>query len=215
MTNTNDFMALYFFLKNTNLLKCLLKRSTLTGQDRINFIHQATKGIEQNRFSCTYNGRMEVDNVYSLALRVRKFREDCCRHDIHDIFEIIPFLPDDVKLDTNAEPKNLFDNYKDISLDNVIKSTRMYYEHGAEDYLVENIVWSGEKLLNSCEPELRDLILSKALFLPQKEVGGPVYFKIMMNIYTEIKNSPPPSPRTRRIEMAKLSPSLSLSNLDK
>ncbi len=73
----------------------------------------------------------------------------------------------------------------------------MYYELGSEDYIVENLVWSGEKLLNSCDEELRDLILMKALFLPQKEVGGPVYFKIMMDIYNEINcKSPPTSPRS-------------------
>ena len=43
------------------------------------------------------------------------------------------------------------------------------------------------------------MILTKALFLPPKEVGGPVYFKIMMDIiYNEMNNAilltPPSSP---------------------
>ncbi len=186
----------------------------MTGQDRINFIKSATYALPQYHFKCTYNGKTELDNVYSLALRVRKFREDCIRHDIHDIFEILPFL-DDGKLADDADPRCLFDNYKDVSLENVKKSTRFYYEHGQEDYIVENLVWSGEKLLNSCNAELRDMILTKALFLPQKEVSGPVYFKIMMEVYNEYNSTPPPSPLTsKRMGLKGFRTTLSLSNLE-
>ena len=91
-----------------------------------------------------------------------------------------------------------------MSIENVRKSTRMYNEHSSADYIVENIAWSGEKLLHSCEAELRDMILSKALFLPQKEIGGPVYFKIMMDICNETNISPTSSPRSskpKRLEL--------------
>lgn len=190
-------------------------RSTLTGRHRIEFVHAATSGLRQYNFKCTYNRKTELDNVYSLALRVRQFREDCCRYDMHDVFDIIPFLDDGV-LDMDTKPKSLFDNHKDISLENVRKSTRMYNEHSSADYIVENIAWSGEKLLHSCEAELRDMILSKALFLPQKEIGGPVYFKIMMDICNETNISPTSSPRSskpKRLELQGLNTRLSLSNL--
>ena len=168
----------------------------MIGQDRIQFIQKITSGLDQYQFTYSYKKKTELDNVYSLAFRISQYRKECLRYDIYDIFEILPFLDDD-ELATNAQPRNLFDNYKDISLNQVRRSTRMYYELGSEDYIVENLVWSGEKLLNSCDEELRDLILMKALFLPQKEVGGPVYFKIMMDIYNEINcKSPPTSPRS-------------------
>ena len=192
-----------------------LSRSTLVGQDRISFIHSATNALKQYEFKLTYDGVTELDNVYSLALRVRKFREDCIRHDMHDVFETLPFL-DDGKLADNAKPTSLFDNYKDVSLENVRKSTRLYYEHASEEYIIENLVWSGEKLLNSCKADLRDMILTKTLFLPQKEVGGPVYFKIMMEVYNEVHSTPPSSPLSKkRMELKALKTSLSFSNLEK
>lgn len=198
-----------------NFISFTLFRSTLVGQDRISFVHSATNALKQYEFKFTYDCKTELDNVYSLALRVRKFREDCIRYDMHDVFETLPFL-DDGKLADNAEPISLFDNYKDISLENVRKSTRLYYEHASEDYIIENLVWSGEKLLNSCEAELRDIILTKALFLPQKEVGGPVYFKIMMEVYNEVNSTPPSSPLSKtRMELKGLKTSLSLANLEK
>jgi len=84
------------------------------------------------------------------------------------------------------------------------------------------------------------MILSKALFLSQKEIGGPVYFKIMMEIYNDmlIKSRPisrasstfsvgrkgkslsesritPESPSmAKRKELRSISPTLSLSNLN-
>ncbi len=205
-----------------------------------------------------YNGnKTELDDVYSLALRVRTFREDCRNHDINDIFEILPFnesgqlarvatepttslstpsssSSSSLSMSQQTKPRNLFDNYKDVSLEMVKKSTRFYYEHSTQDYIIENIVWSGEKLINSCTPELRDMILQKALFLPQKEVGGPVYFKIMMDIYHDVsskaRTSPtekrekyffdPPSPEGSSLstrmkkELKAVTPSLKLSNLD-
>lgn len=235
----------------------------MNGQERIQFISLATSALKHYQFTLTYKNKNELDNVYSLALRIKQFREDCQRYDIHDVFEILPPFIDEhgqvkstsstmtpmipmtpitpstsndattisssgddettatsttktTTAKTHPNPKNLFDNYKDISLDDVKKSTRMYYEHGLHNYLVENVIWSGEKLLNSCDGELRDMILSKALFLPQKEVGGPVYFKIMMDIYSEINTtppSPPSSPNSKRIELKQLG--LSLSNLRK
>jgi len=194
-------------------------RSTLVGQDRINLIQDATKGLQDYKFSISYEGKTELDNVYALALRVRRFREECQRHDMSDVFEILPFL-DGGDLAKDTQPKNLFDNYKDITFENVKKSTRLYYEHGQENYLVENLVWSGEALLNSCDSEMRDMILTKALFLPQKEVGGPIYFKLMMEIYKDKKSTPPASPSSStsprpssRKAVRRLSPTLSLLNL--
>lgn len=52
------------------------------------------------------------------------------------------------------------------------------------DHHVEDIRWSGEKILASCEDTLREKILESCYSIPQIYHGGPLYFYYMMNLVT-------------------------------
>ena len=158
-------------------------RHKLSEEKRAKFHSYATKGME-DKFSLLVpsEGIEELSHVYSLALRVAKFQETLDSYDLSDVFNILPFQSDLSDIDEHGEVLNLLDSYRKIDLDHVLRSSRFYFTLGSEDYLVENLAWSGELLLNSCEKELRELIDDKALGFARSEKCGPVYFKIMMDI---------------------------------
>jgi hypothetical protein len=62
---------------------------------------------------------------------------------------------------------------------------------GDEDnYLMQNLLWSGTKLLNSCDDKLRRKIEEKTMNWLVLHSTGPVYFKVMMeNILTSTPES--------------------------
>jgi hypothetical protein len=59
----------------------------------------------------------------------------------------------DFVLETGSRPINLFTSLSDVDL-KTMKSASAFSTHYGQDFVLENIVWSGDKLLNSCEDKL-------------------------------------------------------------
>ena len=52
-------------------------------------------------------------------------------------------------------PKNLLTDYKDVSVEDVRASNSYYLRWGA-DYVVENLQWSEDRILGTCEVTLQE-----------------------------------------------------------
>ena len=127
-----------------------------------------------------------LKNIYNVTIRIGEFQRALRQFDMENCF----LLPSDLELDpdTNeywpspgARMVNLFTSYSDTSLD-VVKQASEFYTRRAPDYTVQNLLWSGAKLLDSCTDELRQKIEEVAMAFPIEHSTGPVYFKIMMGL---------------------------------
>ena len=78
--------------------------------------------------------------------------------------------------------------------------------HG-QRFHVENLLWSGTKILNNCEDSLRQKIEEMSLGYPVESLTGPVYFKIMIDL---VISSSAGSLRA----LSKILETLSLKNFD-
>ena len=66
-----------------------------------------------------------------------------------------------------------------------------YYAQYGSDYSVENLAWSGDRLLNTCEEPLRNKILEGLVGVEMMEMGGPLVLKMMLDIIMDVDDSAP------------------------
>jgi hypothetical protein len=82
---------------------------------------------------------------------------------------------------TTATAINLFTDANLVNLETVCHATAYFNRYGTS-YHGENILWSGEKILNSCDTSLRDKLVESTRDWPKAEVGGPTYLKLLLNL---------------------------------
>ena len=80
-----------------------------------------------------------------------------------------------------ARPIDLFTSYGDVSLETVKKASTFYQRRG-QTYHVQNLLWSGTNILNSCDKELLKKIEELIIGYPIEHKTGPVFFKLMMGM---------------------------------
>ena len=175
-----------------------LKRAGLSEVELVKLKLRAEEGI-QEKF-CLMDGKKldevnTLSEVYSLTIRIEEFAAALRSFDLDDVFKV----PADWGIDATGEPQpdgvdacDLLTQYGDVTLESV-KMASAWYEKWGQRYKVENLHWSGDKLLNSYEQELREKIVEYSSALEIQYKTGPVYFKLMMDL---ILSSTPHSLRT-------------------
>lgn len=129
-----------------------------------------------------------VNNVYSLVIRTQELRTALASEDMADVFLIAnAYVRDEDMYEDvparGASPVNLFTSYQDVTLDLVKKASAFIMNRG-QNYHVQNLLWSGAKILNSCDSSLRSKIEEKTLSYTLKEKTGLVYWKILTDLVT-------------------------------
>lgn len=160
-----------------------------------NFLREsATEGIE-TKFEIMDSVNLDsgeavaiLSKAYKVDLRVAELRSVIDKYDMGDVFDIpIGFVARDgfsVEIPApGSEKVNLFKHSHQVDLDTIKKACEFFATYGPS-YMVENLTWSGELILNCCSPDLRTRIETQIQSVPMdKEVAyksGPVYFKMMM-----------------------------------
>ena len=85
-------------------------------------------------------------------------------------------------------PISLLKNFKGIGEEEVRVSNQYYSQYGLE-YSVENLAWSNDRLLNTCEEPLRNKILEGLVGVDAMELGGPLVLKLMLDIIMDVDDS--------------------------
>ena len=120
-----------------------------------------------------------LKSMYSVTTRIDEFRRAARADNMIKIFDI-PLDYDASGRPSSERTIDLFTQYKEVSLSTVRKASHFYSTYGGP-FTAENCNWTGLKLLNSCEEDLRERILGATANDPRTEQSGIVYFKIMMN----------------------------------
>jgi len=129
----------------------------------------------------------QLANAYSVTMRLVEMTKHFKRFDLQDVFYIVKTTVDatDGSLQpvTSPAPLYLLDDYAKVSIKEVQDSIRFFRIYG-KDYHIQNLEWSELFLEQSCEDELKKKVLENMMNVPDLERGGPLFFKIMMNIIT-------------------------------
>jgi hypothetical protein len=128
--------------------------------------------------------RDQLKSIYSVTLRVEEFRRSLQSFDMDDVFIIPSKFERQEEEDwpaTDAKTINLFTAGKNVS-DLVVKTASTFMMKRGQEFHVENLLWSGAKLLNSCDDKLRQKIEEQTIGWPVEHATGPVYFKVMIHL---------------------------------
>jgi hypothetical protein len=124
--------------------------------------------------------------VYSVVTRFEDLSYQMGKNDMSDVFNI----PSDFVFDTStqsyvpaahAKSVNLFSDANNIDIETIKRANAYFLKFGA-DYHGENIIWSGEKILNSCDTELRDKLIESTRNWGEEYKGGPTYLKLLLSL---------------------------------
>ena len=145
----------------------------------------------QNKFSqlksFDENATMEhLGAVYSIVTRFDDLKAQLVKSNLVNVFTIpSEFVYDDslmaYVLDSQAVPMDLFvdGNYAELE---TVKLANAHYMQLGTSFHSENIAWSGDKILNSCDAELRDKLVESIRAWPEEFKGGPTYLKLLQQL---------------------------------
>ncbi len=82
---------------------------------------------------------------------------------------------------TSSKVVSLKTNQSDVDLDTVRKAVAWQKKYGPE-HMVEDLAWSQETLLNSCDDDLRKKVQEDLDSFQKSQQGGPTAYKVMMKL---------------------------------
>ena len=159
----------------------ILKMNDIKGYDKLR--NQAEKGITSKFDLLKPIDKSNLDTskeTYKIMTRVADLEKDMKRSELEDVFNI-PFEFNEHLPKDGTRSVHLFEEHNEVTTEQVKAANKFYFKYG-DEFHAENIKWSGEKVLNSCSVELREKIIEVAENFDPSEKGGPVYFKIMMDL---------------------------------
>jgi hypothetical protein len=172
-------------------------RANLTPKDRIVFHSKAVEGLlpafsmKEDLSSVTDPGKHGGTDFFSksldFSLQVQNLMHHIERHAMQTVFTILNveqrILPITgmARLDLrDNNTMNLLKHYSSLDLNTVLLSSEYYAKHSLESIDAENMSWTQELILNSCDDELKHYLMSRLSLLPPEQHGGPTVFMLMV-----------------------------------
>jgi hypothetical protein len=100
----------------------------------------------------------QLKSIYLVMMHIEEYRKSLQAYDIDDVFTVASENEKDP--DTNefrpmvaATPINLFSNGSKVDLE-LIKHASKYMSGYGQKWMLQNLLWTGTKLLNSCNDKL-------------------------------------------------------------
>lgn len=172
-------------------------RATLSADKLAKLRESACEGLEPSfkmldaiEVDLNDTGKLPVEKLkhfYLVTLRIEEFRNALERYDMTDVFTQIPTAmvwdeANNIHVPAAASGFiNIFESYNETDMTLLRQYSKWATRWGGRDnnIIVENLTWSKQKILNSCEEDLRMKIEEEWRNWPVDERGGPVAFKLM------------------------------------
>ena len=86
---------------------------------------------------------------------------------------------------TPVTTSNLIKSFKDVDEATIRRSNQYYANYGAA-WLVENLAWSSDMILNTCKDSLKDKVQEGLVGVSEMELGGLLALKKMLSIVMNV-----------------------------
>ena len=123
-------------------------------------------------------GLERLKKSYNVMTRRDELKKEMEDADMDDVFHI-PLEYDDNGIPSSSKTINLLDTSHGVDLDQITKASALYALKSPAEYHPQNNAWSGEKILASCEDDLKEMIIQSAKSISVAKRGGPVYLYLM------------------------------------
>lgn len=191
---------------STSSLLSKYDRENLYGTDRAKTQAYFRKGVPSKDLhfkalssSSELKNMMSLDNLVSVGSQQTALRDHIYSISAQGVFYILKFKTTIdtttgtetillVDVDTpDGTPTDLLDCTELPELEDVITSCKHYIAYGS-DFQVENLKWTYDAILNSCDKALRVILQSKMLKCPELKFG-PIVFWFLIQQLTSADDS--------------------------
>jgi hypothetical protein len=169
----------------------------LAPKDRIIFHSKAVEGLvpvfsmKEDLSSITdpskHSGSDFFEKSLDLSLMVRNLMSHINRHVMNSVFNILNVEEIIVLITGNTQSVlrddstiNLLEHYFSLDLNTVMISSAYYVKYSLRELDAENMMWTQELILNSCDDELKHYLMSRLCLLPPEYHGGPTVFMMLV-----------------------------------
>ena len=156
-------------------------RVNLSDDKRNDLFHKATNQVQKRYdvLNITIEDPMKLSETYDLGMSIATTKENFIKYDMHDVFTVVET--------PKEEPvfHELFENYSSITVDTVADSNNFYStltDDSVREVYRQNLRLTAEYLQNNSEERLRKKVEETYNKYLPSEKGGPLYFKLMMDI---------------------------------
>lgn len=133
----------------------------------------------------TNQGHSFLANSLDFQKQVKNLKVRLMAYSVADVFTL--YL-----LDTNGQPIkeefNLLDSYSKVTLEHALANSSMYSYYG-DEVTMENLIWSKELILASCDNDLRARIETQMATLPVDQDTGPIAFYYLATFIVSTSDS--------------------------
>lgn len=167
-------------------------RSALSSDDKRKFYNAATAKITPT-FTLTeetvdINSGSFLEKNHDVFLQLNRLKQHLASYCMQDVFTLVTDFDPDSGAPDDSNPSsmiNFFDNYLDITGEQVERSNTAYRFWG-DEIALENLNWTQDLLINSCAPDLQHEVANKVYAAPEECRGGPLvlYHIIQLTVKT-------------------------------
>ena len=119
-------------------------------------------------------------SIYNIMSKTSTFGRSLKESDMMDVFTI---PVGDYDMDgmpvLSATEVDLLTKSQSVTLADGVRKANHFYSTLGQDYHLEK---SGKKILKSCLDSLKDKIMEATAHLPNSELGGPTFWKVLMDL---------------------------------
>jgi hypothetical protein len=171
-------------------------RAKLDIKEKTDLFERATAKKLQTKFTMM-NLKLDdpdkLNDTYNLASAIDQMKENHLKYDLHDVFNVLIIDPKDP---TNVlKQVDLYTNYGSVTIDNVAKSNRFYSTMVRDplNAINKNLKLTKTYLANNTADNLVLKINKTYLSYPKTDRGGPLFFKLLMDL---LQNNSAEAPNT-------------------
>ena len=162
------------------------QRETLTASEHLKVADMATKplpslftldasGLGQNEVNTQF-----LQSNFLFTSQTETFKVQLQAFSMTDIFDIYP-LDVTGAVNTTAQPLDLIEESVSVNFDAVKANNKLSFEYG-DDITRENLTWTEQLIVNSCDQELADRVIGRLQMIESSERGGPAAFHILAQL---------------------------------
>jgi hypothetical protein len=161
------------------------ERASLDKKERNDLYARATaKHHKQfDLISLAITSEDKLDDTYNLEMLIEHMRSSHGDYEMGDVFKIISWgvNPATNDLQINGGTRDLYSDYSNLTVENVAQSNEFYRTYVDDETFTENLKLTLDYMKNNVTENLWNKVLEKYKPFQEKQKGGPLFFKLMMN----------------------------------
>ena len=161
-------------------------RETLSGKALFDFRNEAVAALDDHFTLSTASIRVTDDKTFfvhnnKVMKQLYNLKTRLTSYCMQSVFAILPIDPSTGDLDETKPTVSIIDKACILSEAQVRLSNQAYAENSDSRLHPQNLSWSQDLLLSSCDASLRADLEHRLISIPENEQGGPLILHMVLN----------------------------------